>query len=357
MGHHKAHLSVASFSLALGVVSAGCGTVTSSEIDASSAGGADAEVGRDAQDSSDVDASDPDAPAFRLPDSATRFCTDGAQETSCPTSGEFSGQDGDYRIHPPAYELRASNAVVVDMVTLLAWTRNHNEARGLAEAEQYCQQVADNSIGGRDDWRVPTRLELATLLDLGRHTPAFPDVFASIPAGQMVWTSTPAADDAPRTWMLETTSGSMYAVNFGDAGFNPLVFCVSGQIPGQSFEAFGALAVRDTRTGLVWEQQASEARSWGEALARCEELSLEGQADWRLPKAKELHSLVDDTRAAPAFDPALQQADADALWTSTPLSLFPSRAHVIFRDDGRSEDRSIQDGEAGVRCVRGPDRP
>jgi Protein of unknown function (DUF1566) len=44
--------------------------------------------------------------------------------------------------------------------------------------------------------------------------------------------------------------------------------------------------------------------SWQQALAWCEDLTLAGHDDWRLPNAKELPSIVDYTRAPDARESA-----------------------------------------------------
>jgi hypothetical protein len=77
----------------------------------------------------------------------------------------------------------------------------------------------------------------------------------------------------------------------------------------------------DNATGLTWLQQDSGAfksgtkgdgsLNWEEALAWCESLDYAGVNDWRLPNAKELHSIVDYTRSpattnSAAIDPMFQ---------------------------------------------------
>ncbi len=68
--------------------------------------------------------------------------------------------------------------------------------------------------------------------------------------------------------------------------------------------------VTDTRTGLVWEQKTDDGGlrdkdntyNWKDALAYCENLTLGGQTDWRLPTIKELASLVDLSSYNPSID-------------------------------------------------------
>ena len=82
--------------------------------------------------------------------------------------------------------------------------------------------------------------------------------------------------------------------------------------------------VSDAATGLQWQQKESgKALTWQQALAHCEGLKLAGKTDWRLPNAKELHSIVDYTRApkvtgTAAIDPVFSVTEvASYYWTGT----------------------------------------
>jgi hypothetical protein len=78
----------------------------------------------------------------------------------------------------------------------------------------------------------------------------------------------------------------------------------------------------------MWQKADSvKGLNWEQALAYAAQLRLAGHADWRLPHAKELQSIVDYTRApsvtqSPAIDPVFQVtplADGDFpfFWTGT----------------------------------------
>ena len=54
--------------------------------------------------------------------------------------------------------------------------------------------------------------------------------------------------------------------------------------------------VRDTATGLMWQQTLSRIPlTWKEAVKYCAESTLAGFTDWRLPTIHELFSIVDFT--------------------------------------------------------------
>jgi len=56
--------------------------------------------------------------------------------------------------------------------------------------------------------------------------------------------------------------------------------------------------VTDSATGLMWSQADNGTGvDWEDALSYAEDSTLAGHDDWRLPNAKELHSLLDYTRS------------------------------------------------------------
>ena len=90
--------------------------------------------------------------------------------------------------------------------------------------------------------------------------------------------------------------------------------------------------VTDNSSGMTWQQTDSgKGMNWEAALSHCENLSLAGKDDWRLPNAKELQYIVDyerspDTTASAAIDPVFSsssitneagQKDYPFYWTST----------------------------------------
>jgi hypothetical protein len=97
--------------------------------------------------------------------------------------------------------------------------------------------------------------------------------------------------------------------------------CVRGRAWCENqFVDAGNGTVRDEATGLVWQQtDDSRTRDWPEALAYCQSLELGGERGWRLPNVKELQSIVDYRRHAPALDERfLKMSDPKGwFWSST----------------------------------------
>src|SRR5262249_38123095 len=113
--------------------------------------------------------------------------------------------------------------------------------------------------------------------------------------------------------------------------------------------------VTDHCTGLMWQKEAADIRvgQWCDALAYCEDLSLAGHDDWRLPNVRELESIVDYGRIDPAIDPEFG-ASSSYYWSSTWAGLHYAwgidfRAGFVSPFDMEGTDC---DGCQHVRAVR-----
>ena len=101
---------------------------------------------------------------------------------------------------PPVHE------TVVDTTTGLEWQATpFAESMKHADAVQAC---ADLRLGGHDDWRLPTRAELLTLVDDTRYSPAIDtDAFPNTP-NTWFWTSTTYAGDKDYAWFVYFDGGN-----------------------------------------------------------------------------------------------------------------------------------------------------
>jgi hypothetical protein len=79
-------------------------------------------------------------------------------------------------------------------------------------------------------------------------------------------------------------------------------------------------AVRDKRTGLVWEQSpALDMSDWEKAQRRCSSSHAGGSTDWRVPTVQELATLVEPSSIEvklPADHP-FANVEASIYWSST----------------------------------------
>jgi hypothetical protein len=333
--------------VALVGLAVGCGG-SSSKPDA---GGTDATDDADAAIDS---ASLPDASGVvviagdKWPDSATATCAGTTGAIACPTSGEaLYGQDGTYRVAVPSYTVTADT--VADSVTSLIWQRASNTAKTQALAAAECDALA---LGGQTDWRLPTRLELASLLDHGRTTGgALPAAFGLPSTGGAYWTSSTTARIAGAFFVVNLNFGLVSAA----VATNTLISrCVRGDAFAGAKQA-NTDTVVDAMTGLEWARSAlvDTEVTWAAALAYCEALVHAGHSDWRLPNIKELATIVDEADAtAPAIDQTLFGTSAATFyWSSSPTLLSPGFAATLQTDVGGSPNRDMT-MTASARCVR-----
>ncbi len=136
-----------------------------------------------------------------------------------------------------------------------------------------------------------------------------------------------------------------------------LLFSTPGIIFAVDFTDNGNGTVTDKRTGLIWEQHASELESsdqktWEEAITYCEELSLGAALDWRLPNVRELGMLIDFSRRDPASDATFfPNIKTSYYWTSTSYMYDLSKAWYITFYDGFHLG-TYKTVSNYVRCVR-----
>ena len=305
-----------------------------------------------------------------LPATGLTECFDDHTTINCPDEdGAFALQDGQVRAGGPLGYTDEGAGTVTDDVTGLVWQRDPAPSTW-AEAE--ADAVAADT-GGRDDWRVPTVTELWSLLDLGvedgtgagEDAPLLdPDAFALGAAGSRYLTATESAPStgtgAPSYFVVDFATGRTTTVRETAAGATrPLALRLVRGGDGygeQDLTGNGDGTITDEATGLTWLQPDSGDRAfagavagtatgdgtldWEEALAFCADLDVAGIDGWRLPNAKELQSLVDETRVAtggaPVLDPLFattapgddaDEAFAGAAWTST--SAGPTTADVV----------------------------
>ena len=100
--------------------------------------------------------------------------------------------------NPHRYDTAA--AVVTDKITGLMWQRNlADKFFTFQEAGRVCDEL---TVGGYEDWRLPSRIELVSILDMTRTQPSI-DVtaFPGTP-NEWFWSSSVAADNPKAAWYV-----------------------------------------------------------------------------------------------------------------------------------------------------------
>lgn len=239
---------------------------------------------------------------------------------------------------------------VRDDVTCLVWQRGYSAERYTWQAAgSYC---AGLSIGG-SGWRLPSRIELTSVMDFTRSGPAIDtSVFRGV--ANFFWTASPWAvrHDPPYAWVMNFYEG--LTSNAGNTTNAYHARCVRAGI-GSGAADYRMVAtgqVQDTHTGLIWQQGGSaETMSAAQARRYCADLTLGGHG-WRLPSIKELATTVDESRVAPAIDRSVfpDTAKSTYYWSSSASHPEPAMTWALNYDDGYTNYRRITAGYA--RCVR-----
>jgi hypothetical protein len=250
------------------------------------------------------------------------------------------------------------DGTVRDNVTGLVWQKAVASSQSFAwpDAQSYCSGL---TLAGRT-WRLPSRIELTSIIDFTRNPGIDATAFPGTPGGKFHWTST--------VWVVSqiaTKAQDAWIVNFSDSGLTSngaaqtaveYARCVSsadpGPLPTPLYVQVGAGEVEDAQTKLIWVQATNMTMmSPSAASSYCAGLGLNGHA-WRLPSVKDAATLVDDNpdikKVSPAID-ACVFADTPAnAWYIT-SSAVGSTPWAINYEDGftnHSQTTGI------VRCVR-----
>jgi hypothetical protein len=273
-------------------------------------------------------------------------CYDDRGEIAPPKPGQsFFGQDAQHP-GPMANYKDNSDGTISDLNTDLMWVK----ARG--QKMTWDAAVAGAGacrVGNHTDWRMPTIKELYSLINFtgGFHFRAadskpyldakfFDFVYGDESKGER---GIDSQDWSATQYIAKTMDGNptVFGVNFADGrikgypkqfpgGRDAMMYVryVRGNpLYGKNdFHDNGDGSVADRATGLMWSKADSgKGLNWEQSLAYAANLKLAGHADWRLPNAKELQSIVDYTRI-PASDPMFQitklsDGEYPFFWSST----------------------------------------
>jgi hypothetical protein len=263
----------------------------------------------------------------------------------------------------PSIYADQGDSTVLDKVTGLTWQKYTPSTKyAWVDAHRYCSNLA--LAGG--GWRMPSRVEVMSLVDFTRTGPAIDrTAFPSTPAN-FFFTSSPwilSVTDTTRpklAWVFNFYEG--LTSNAGSQANANCVRCVRGgddEMPGTSPDQYTLESpgeVRDNFTGLIWQQEDSPIKmTWADAKIYSDTLSLNSHT-WRLPSIKELATLVDETKVAGAINRTMFPGTSsnEYYWSSSPwagdASKSSSGAWAINFDDGYTSYNGFTTG--WVRCVR-----
>ena len=283
--------------------------------------------------------------------------SDTNQTTSYTTT---FGEDSDYTINPSSYTDNG-DGTITDNVTALVWQKNNSTWLSWDDAHMYCPTLKLG--GGITQWRLPSRIELVSLLDFSKdNSYAIDNTYFGTPTNYFFWSST-FYESTGSNWVVDFKYDGFVGNQINDpypsSNFVGYARCVrGGQSAPQSLTDNGDGTVTDNWTHLMWQQGETSAMQWEAALMYCEGLSLGGNTDWRLPNCKELLSIVDDTSYNnPSINTIMfPNAITEMYWSSTLSYNYENPAKTVDFYDGHYHPGSSGDNKLEsnyVRCVRG----
>jgi hypothetical protein len=391
----KTRITIAATALAM--LTAACGTATSTDTQAvdTTAVDAVATTSGSVGAASEITISDETAGlTYAVVDTGQSTCYNDTSATTCPESGSaFFGQDANYQANEATY-LDNGDGTVSDLVTGLMWQQDPGAKMTFSEAAAGADSFG---LAGYDDWRLPTIKELYSLIDFSGTDPSgcqtsecgatpfidtdyFAFEYGDTDAGERMIDSQWATSTVYEGLTMGGNE-TMFGVNFadgrikgypmsdpqGEKGFFVIYVRGNTSYGENAFVDNGDGSVTDLATGLTWQQGDSvTGMDWSEALDYCEALDVAGSTDWTLPDAKQLQSIVDYTRSpsatgTAAIDPVFDTteitdesggSDWGSYWSSTThasLNSVSNAAYVSFGEalgwmqDPRTGEYELQD--------------
>jgi len=99
--------------------------------------------------------------------------------------------------------------IVTDNETGLQWQDNESVSMTWQEGINYCEAL---TLGSYDDWRLPNRNELDSIVDDTKYNPSTSPVFQSFESNGY-WSSTTYASISYYAWVVNFRNGRQYDSN------------------------------------------------------------------------------------------------------------------------------------------------
>jgi hypothetical protein len=272
-----------------------------------------------------------------------------------------TGDDGTYQI-----QKGIARTFTVGGTTGLVWQRcTRGQSPGdcsgdpinstYSDAVNYCNNLNLHGL----IWRIPNINEISLLIDNSQsavpliNKSVFP---ATIP--NRYWSKYLDAKFAI-AFDLNSTTGV-------DPNYGFFTRCVSGpEIPTSNVVNNNNGSATDLTTGLIWQKcygtqnnldcvNSSTATNWISAISYCENLTIAGRTDWRLPNINELNSILERYNAPTINTTIFPNTQGFNYWTSTTDPLNTNTAITVVFNYGGLVGSHFKTDSHYFRCVAGP---
>ncbi|PLX69722.1 MAG: hypothetical protein C0603_01960 [Denitrovibrio sp.] len=263
-----------------------------------------------------------------------------------------ANDDGTYQAGQAMNYTRASDIVTDNNSGMMYQDDAGTAARlmTLADGINYCDIL---SLGGYDDWRLPTPLEFIYATDYTQSSRVLEGTFLNEGNGS-VFTN---QEDANNTAMqIVFQHGEGYYVQDAKTDTNN-IRCVRGGLPTGNFVRDDSSdTVTDYTTGLMWQDDLAAAGSVADfqtSLDTCEALTLGDFTNWRVPNIKEATTIYNNSVTSPSVQSVFQNIPGSAVKTntSTAYAVSTSAVHSLAQYYGYS-GVNMKNATSGLRCVR-----
>jgi hypothetical protein len=246
-----------------------------------------------------------------------------------------------------AYET-STPGEVLDQVTGLRWQQPAAEtAQTQASAAAYCAELDG---GG---WRLPTRIELASIVDYTRVDPSIEPVAFSRTPLLAFWTSSAVSGAPGDFWYVPFLYGNTQSWSEPTQARARCVRELARPAAAAVECAAENGTVYDERTKLTWQRAVDAGTyTYAEADSYCRALNLGNvDNDWRVPSVMELQTIVDDSQDNPSVAASVFPATPSSFfWTSSYAAGGPDTSWLVdFRNGNLYGDDNALENK--VRCV------
>jgi hypothetical protein len=276
------------------------------------------------------------------------------------------------------------------------WDGTNGTCTGTAKSYTYANAMKVTSdFAGKTDWRVPNIVELNSIVDLKKYSPAInKSLFPQMPTDGHYITSTIFSDNklfpnfvwvskikefGQAGWSEDTTysyylydTSTNYVVNsYYESQYIRLVRgqSLSTTLRLSDFKDNNDGSVSHLKTGLVW-QRCAVGQTWnnggcdGKSATYTQDSAVKltsdlgGSNDWRLPTYKELLTIIDYSQYSPSTNSIVfPDAPSNIFWTSTKSASSDSYGAIVSFQNGAgylsNDTYTAKDKPYAVRLVRG----